>query len=360
MRAAGSRCAAVGSARRGLPVGSLASATRCFRRAERVTWARSATTSRRRAHRRAVERNFRVIDAAEEIAAAHGATVPQVAIAWMLGVEGVTAPIRWPADARAPGGPAGRRRGVAVGGRARAAGGAGAAARRRRRGRRAARRSSPARTCRGSPARSRPPRSPSSTCRSCSTARRAPGRSRSTCARSAAPPTPAAGQKWLCGADGTGMLYVAPGVPRARAGDRARATCPSQDAAAGSTPRCTTTPAATTRRRCRARRVAFSLAATACSRPPGSTPCTRAPPALAARLADALAERGPHGRAARRHDARRLGGPRPAGRRASGSPPPASSSATCRARRTCAPRSAPGTTRATSSGCSPRSSAAAC
>ena len=44
-------------------------------------------------HRRAVERNFRVIDAAEEIAAAHGATVPQVAIAWLLGVEGVTAPI---------------------------------------------------------------------------------------------------------------------------------------------------------------------------------------------------------------------------------------------------------------------------
>ena len=47
-------------------------------------------------HRRAVERNFRVIDAAEEIAAAHGATVPQVAIAWLLGVEGVTAPIIGP------------------------------------------------------------------------------------------------------------------------------------------------------------------------------------------------------------------------------------------------------------------------
>jgi aryl-alcohol dehydrogenase-like predicted oxidoreductase len=44
-------------------------------------------------HRRAIERNFRVVDAAREIAAAHGATVPQVAIAWMLGVEGVTAPI---------------------------------------------------------------------------------------------------------------------------------------------------------------------------------------------------------------------------------------------------------------------------
>jgi aryl-alcohol dehydrogenase-like predicted oxidoreductase len=43
--------------------------------------------------RRAVERNFRVLDAASEIAAAHGASVPAVAIAWLQGVEGVTAPI---------------------------------------------------------------------------------------------------------------------------------------------------------------------------------------------------------------------------------------------------------------------------
>jgi aryl-alcohol dehydrogenase-like predicted oxidoreductase len=48
------------------------------------------------AHRRAVERNFRVIDAAEEIAAAHEATVPQVALAWLRQVEGVTAPIIGP------------------------------------------------------------------------------------------------------------------------------------------------------------------------------------------------------------------------------------------------------------------------
>jgi aryl-alcohol dehydrogenase-like predicted oxidoreductase len=47
-------------------------------------------------HRRAVERNFQVVDAAEEIARAHDATVPQVAIAWLLGVEGVTAPILGP------------------------------------------------------------------------------------------------------------------------------------------------------------------------------------------------------------------------------------------------------------------------
>jgi aryl-alcohol dehydrogenase (NADP+) len=44
-------------------------------------------------HRRAIEANFRVVDAAREIADAHGATMAQVAIAWLLGVEGVTAPI---------------------------------------------------------------------------------------------------------------------------------------------------------------------------------------------------------------------------------------------------------------------------
>jgi aryl-alcohol dehydrogenase-like predicted oxidoreductase len=46
--------------------------------------------------RRAIERNFRVIDAAEAIAAERGATVAQVAIAWLRDVEGVTAPIIGP------------------------------------------------------------------------------------------------------------------------------------------------------------------------------------------------------------------------------------------------------------------------
>jgi aryl-alcohol dehydrogenase-like predicted oxidoreductase len=46
--------------------------------------------------RRAVERNFRVVDAAAEIAMAHGATIPQVAIAWLLDTDGVTAPILGP------------------------------------------------------------------------------------------------------------------------------------------------------------------------------------------------------------------------------------------------------------------------
>ena len=47
-------------------------------------------------HRRAIERNFQVVDAAEAIAADHGATISQVAIAWMLGVDGITAPIVGP------------------------------------------------------------------------------------------------------------------------------------------------------------------------------------------------------------------------------------------------------------------------
>lgn len=46
--------------------------------------------------RRAVERNFRVVDAAERIAAARGATVPEVAIAWLLGAAGVTSTVIGP------------------------------------------------------------------------------------------------------------------------------------------------------------------------------------------------------------------------------------------------------------------------
>jgi aryl-alcohol dehydrogenase-like predicted oxidoreductase len=46
--------------------------------------------------RRATERHFRVVDAAAEIAEARGATIPQVALAWLLGTEGVTAPIVGP------------------------------------------------------------------------------------------------------------------------------------------------------------------------------------------------------------------------------------------------------------------------
>jgi aryl-alcohol dehydrogenase-like predicted oxidoreductase len=46
--------------------------------------------------RRAVERNFAVVDAAGEIAEARGVTIAQVALAWLLGTPGVTAPIIGP------------------------------------------------------------------------------------------------------------------------------------------------------------------------------------------------------------------------------------------------------------------------
>src|SRR5262249_27266628 len=48
------------------------------------------------AARRAVERNYRVVDAATEIAARHGRPIAQVALAWLLAVPGVTAPIIGP------------------------------------------------------------------------------------------------------------------------------------------------------------------------------------------------------------------------------------------------------------------------
>jgi aryl-alcohol dehydrogenase-like predicted oxidoreductase len=46
--------------------------------------------------RRAIERNFRAVDEAQAIAEAKGATVSQVALAWLLATEGVTSPIIGP------------------------------------------------------------------------------------------------------------------------------------------------------------------------------------------------------------------------------------------------------------------------
>ena len=71
-------------------------------------------------HRRAVERNFQVVDAAEAIARDRGATLPQIALAWLLGVEGVTAPIVGPRTLDQLDGRARRRRDRADGRRARA------------------------------------------------------------------------------------------------------------------------------------------------------------------------------------------------------------------------------------------------
>ena len=47
-------------------------------------------------HRRGTERNFAAVQEAEAIAAETGATVPQVAIAWLLAQPGITAPIIGP------------------------------------------------------------------------------------------------------------------------------------------------------------------------------------------------------------------------------------------------------------------------
>ena len=47
-------------------------------------------------HRRATERNFDAVDEAQSVAAECGATVPQVAIAWLLHQPGVTAPVLGP------------------------------------------------------------------------------------------------------------------------------------------------------------------------------------------------------------------------------------------------------------------------
>ena len=47
-------------------------------------------------HRRAIERNFRVVAEASAIADARGATIVEVALAWLLGTEGITAPIIGP------------------------------------------------------------------------------------------------------------------------------------------------------------------------------------------------------------------------------------------------------------------------
>jgi len=46
--------------------------------------------------RRAIERNFKVVDEARAIAGEKGASVSQVALAWLIGTEGVSAPIVGP------------------------------------------------------------------------------------------------------------------------------------------------------------------------------------------------------------------------------------------------------------------------
>ena len=162
----------------------------------------------------------------------------------------------------------------------------------------------------------------------------------------------AAGQKWLCGADGTGMLYLEPEF-----GARVRTIAPGyfsfEDASRGleSVLRTTGAPlrraalarerGVLTRRAAGARGGGSRTRSSSAPRtwPTASPP--RSPTPATPSLRAGAARSSPSSTRTRRP-------------RASGSPRPASPSATCPATRTCARRSAPGTTSPTSSACSPR------
>jgi L-cysteine/cystine lyase len=163
----------------------------------------------------------------------------------------------------------------------------------------------------------------------------------------------AAGQKWLCGADGTGLLYLAPTFR-----DRVRTLAPSylsfEDASLGfesslkpdarrhDTPSLARETIAFSAASLRVLREADLAAVLAAARAGGDA-------GRAARRPR------PHGRAARPHDARVVRGRGPGGH----ARPPARGRrlvATSRAPRSCAPPWARGRARTTSSACSPRSS----
>ena len=106
----------------------------------------------------------------------------------------------------------------------------------------------------------------------------------------------AAGQKWLCGADGTGMLYLDPEF-----GERVRTIAPDLLLVRGRLARPGIDPARRRaplrRRRCRARRVALSAARARGARGRGlRRDHRRAPPTSR----DAFADRARRGRAHRR------------------------------------------------------------
>ena len=82
---------------RSAPASSPAATERGARAARRHAHRRRRpTTSRRRSHRRGTEANFRAVDEARAVADELGASVAQVAIAWLLAQPGVTAPIIGP------------------------------------------------------------------------------------------------------------------------------------------------------------------------------------------------------------------------------------------------------------------------
>ena len=120
------RRAAVGAARRRLPDRPLL-ARRAAAAGSRM--GEAADDLEEAPARRAIERNFRAVDEARAIAEAKGATVSQVALAWLLGDRGRDRADRRPAHVRAARGPArhGRRdahrRGARAAGRAHRAAG---------------------------------------------------------------------------------------------------------------------------------------------------------------------------------------------------------------------------------------------
>ena len=106
----------VGPARRGLPYRPL---SRDAPPARGLADGAARRRPRGGARRRGVERNFRAVDEAAAVADERGATVPQVAIAWLLHRPDHGADPR-PAHPRAARGPPPRRRPAAVRGAARA------------------------------------------------------------------------------------------------------------------------------------------------------------------------------------------------------------------------------------------------
>ncbi len=100
-----------------------------------------------------------------------------------------------------------------------------------------------------------------------------------------------AGQKWLCGPDGTGLLYVAPSCA-SDSPSRAAATPTSPTPARDSTPVCTLTRGASTRSRSTAETVACALGAFGCSSAAAGRALHERARLLAAELAERLAAHG--------------------------------------------------------------------
>ncbi len=131
-------------------------------------------------------------------------------------------------------------------------------------------------------------------------------------ARSTAPPTRPPARSGCAAATAPGCS-TSPPAGASGSGRSPPATSPSRTPRAGSSRPTSPTPAATTRRRSRARPRRCRSARWRCSSATASTRCSRLGREQAATLARRLAGGRPHRRPARRQHARRLGGRRPRG-----------------------------------------------